>query len=291
MVAVSELGGRAIASAVVVAAAVAVAWAASVGAARLVDDPYGRYHLKKAARYGVTALALIALLIVWRPFAGRAAVVIGFFAAGLAFAMQEVVGAFAGWVNILTGRIFRIGDRIQMGGVQGDVIDISPLRTKLLEIGSSIDDTPTWVRGRQHTGRIVAISNKLTLTEPVFNYSAALGHVWDELTLPISYRSDWRAAERIVQEEATRLSDTVDARAALEALARDYPVPATELAPRVFLRATDNWMELAARFIVPVRTARTAKDDLTRRISERFEAAGIEFASETMEITVRRPSS
>ncbi len=56
----------------------------------------------------------------------------------------------------------------------------------------------------------------------------------------------------------------------------------------MFVRATDNWMELAARFVVPVRTARTTKDDLTRRISERFDAAGIEFASETMEITLRR---
>lgn len=278
---------RAIASAIVIAAAFAIAWAGGRAAAATVDDPFGRYHLRKAVRYIAVLLMLIALLVVWRAFAGRAAVVVGLFAAGLAFAMQEVVGALAGWVNILTGRIFRIGDRVQMGGVQGDVIDITPLRTKLLEIGSTLDDAPTWVRGRQHTGRVVSLSNKLTFTEPVFNYSAALGYVWDELTLPISYRSDWRAAETIVREEAERISDTAGARKALEAFSREHPVPPAELEPRVFVRATDNWMELAARFVVPVRTARTTKDDLTRRISERFDAARIEFASETMEITLR----
>jgi small-conductance mechanosensitive channel len=70
-------------------------------------------------------------------------------------------------------------------------------------------------------------------------------------------------------------------------LAREHPIPKTELEPRVFIRATDNWMELAARFIVPVRTARTTKDDLTRRISNRFEEAGIDFASETLDVTLR----
>ena len=51
--------------------------------------------------------------------------------------MQEVIGALAGWANIVSGRIFRVGDRIQMGGVQGDVIDLTPLRTKILEFGTA----------------------------------------------------------------------------------------------------------------------------------------------------------
>ena len=72
--------------------------------------------------------------MVWRPFAGRIAVILGFATAGLAFAMQEVIGALAGWISILTGRHFRVGDRIQMGGVRGDVLDLSPLRTKILEV-------------------------------------------------------------------------------------------------------------------------------------------------------------
>ncbi len=226
--------------------------------------------------------------LVWRAFAGRIGLVLGLLGAGLAFALQEVIGAAAGWVNIISGNIFRVGDRIEMGGVRGDVIDLTLLRTKLMEIGSPGEDA-TWVQGRQFTGRIVAVSNKMTFTEPVYNYSAAFEYIWEELTVPISYRSDWEEAVRIVEEEARAVSSTEGAREAIRAMLRQYPVPYTEVEPRVFVRATDNWMELAARFIVPLRQARVIKDGMFRRIRERLDEAGIEIASETADMTVRFP--
>lgn len=70
-----------------------------------------------------------------------------------------------------------------------------------------------------------------------------------------------------------------------------YPVARTDVEPRVFMRAMDNWNELSARFIVPVRSARQAKDAMTRRILERFAQAGIEVASETSDVTVHLQSS
>jgi small-conductance mechanosensitive channel len=279
--------GRLVSTAAVVILAILAGTVVSRLAAARVSEPYERYYVRKVVRYGAAAIALIAVAIVWRAFAGRAGVVLGLAAAGLAFAMQEVVGAFAGWINILSGRIFRVGDRIQMGGVRGDVIDVTPLRTKILEIGSPGDEA-SWVKGRQPTGRIVAVSNKATFTEPVFNYSSAFDFLWEELSLPISYDSDWREAERILHEEASRVSASAEARTALEEMARRYPLPRAELEPRVFARATDNWMELSARFVVPVRSARSVKDSLTRRVRERFDAAGVQFASETLDITLRR---
>lgn len=161
-------GGRLATSAVVVLIGVLVAQVLGRVLGRRTDDPYTKYYARKVSRYVVAVVVVVVLAVVWQAFAGRVGVVLGLATAGLAFAMQEVVGAVAGWFNILSGRIFRVGDRIQMGGVRGDVIDITPLRTKVMEIGSpNSEDTP--VRGRQYTGRIVAISNKATFTEPVYN--------------------------------------------------------------------------------------------------------------------------
>lgn len=55
----------------------------------------------------------------------------------------------------------------------------------------------------------------------------------------------------------------------------------------MFVHLTHNWVELAARFVVPVRTARSAKDEISRHALERLAAAGIEVASTTATVTLR----
>lgn len=282
-----SVAGRFVTSLVVVLVAAALAFVLARALARRAGDPYGRYYARKVSRYAVAVLTVIVLAVVWRAFAGRLAVVLGLATAGIAFAMQEAIGALAGWFNIVAGRIFRVGDRIQMGGVRGDVIDITPLRTKVLEIGSGTEDRATWVRGRQFTGRIVTISNKATFTEPVFNYSAMFDFIWEELMIPVAHDADWQQAERILEEEARRVSAGEGARRAIDTMARSYPVPRAEVEPRVFVRATDDFLELSARFVVPVRTARSVMNDLTRRVVERLAAAGIDIASTTQEVIVR----
>ncbi len=281
----SDTVARFVATGVVVAMAAVLLGLAGRFAGWWLDDPYARFHARKLTRYAIFLAAIVTLTVVWRSLAGNVGVVLGFAAAGIAFAMQEVIGAVAGWFNITSGRIYRIGDRIELGGVRGDVIDVTLLRTKMMEIGSAEDDK-SWVKGRQFTGRIVAVSNKATFTDPVYNFSSVFDFVWEELAVPIPYRSDWQEAERIIKEEAERASSSAGAREAISAMERRYPIPRAEVEPRVFIRATDDWMELSARFVVPVRTARSAKDEITRRIRARLDEAGISIASETEEVTV-----
>ena len=276
--------GRTVSTVTVILVAVLLAEVFGRLVTRRIEDPTSRYYARKVVRWGTFVVALIPIAIIWKAFAGRVGVVLGLVTAGLAFAMQEVIGALAGGVNILFGRIFSVGDRIEMGGVRGDVIDVTPMRTKVMEIGSA--DGTSWVKGRQYTGRVVTISNKATFTDPVFNFSTGFEFIWEELTVPIPHDADWEAAEKILQEEVERISASSGARDAMTAMTRRYPVPRTEVIPRVFLRSTDNWMELSARFVVPVRTARSMKDQLTRRVSERLDAADIPIASATMAITV-----
>ncbi len=277
--------GRAVTSAAVVAFGFVLASFLPSVVTRRFEDATSRYYARKLVRFGIGVVVLVVLAVIWRAFAGRIGVVLGVGAAGLAFAMQEVVGAIAGWFNILSGSIFRVGDRIQMGGVRGDVIDITPLRTKIMEMGTANEDG-SWVAGRQYTGRIVAVSNKMTFTEPVFNYSTVFGFIWEELTVPVPYDADWHRAEQILREEVASVSATPGAQEAIKEMAARYPVPLADVEPRVFMRATDNWNELAARFVVPVRSARLVKDGVTRRVLDRFAAEGIPIASATSDVTV-----
>lgn len=281
------VAGRLATSVAFAAGSVLVAGVAGRALAARRSDPFDRYVTRKMVRYVVAIVLVVSLAAIWRPFAGRLGVVLGFVTAGVAFAMQEVIGAFAGWVSIATSRLYRVGDRVDVGGVRGDVIDITPLRTKLMEMGSP-NDTTSWVGGRQLTGRIVSVSNKSVFTDPVFNYSSAFDFLWEELVIPVPYDEDWRQAERILDDAVRSVSAKADARLAVEQMRRSYPIPPTDLEPRVFVRATDNSIELAARFVVPVRTARRAKDDISRHVIEQLRRNGIDVASATSTVTVRQ---
>jgi small-conductance mechanosensitive channel len=282
----SSAAGRAVTSLLVVAAGALLAGLLGRLAGHRAADPYRSYYVRKITRAAIWFVAIITLAVLWKPFAGRLGVVLGLMAAGIAFAMQEVIGALAGWVNIVSGGIFRVGDRIQMNGVRGDVIDISPLRTKIMEIGNASDES-SWVHGRQFTGRVVAISNKATFTEPVFNYSASFDFLWEEVTVPVPYDVDWHRASRILTDEARRVSAGDDASTAIQRMAQQYPIPVTDVEPRVYTTATDNYIELTARFVVPVRRARLVKDELTRTVVRRLAESGIEIASTTQDVRVR----
>ncbi|MBA2644033.1 MAG: mechanosensitive ion channel [Solirubrobacterales bacterium] len=253
------------------------------------DDAYRRYWAGKIVSYVLVTLAVIALIVLWAPLGGRLSVILGFATAGIAFAMQEVIGALFGWLNILAGRIYTVGDRIEVGGVRGDVMDITPLRTKILEIGSdaAAGGHRSWVSARQPTGRVVTVSNKKTFTEAVFNYSAHLEWIWEEIGFAVGQDADWEAAERIlldvVREQAPDMRG--EGEQALEALGRRFLLSPADVEPNTYVRVEQGDVEVVARFVVTVRAARKAKDAITRAVLERFRAAGITIAYQTYAVT------
>ena len=233
---------------------------------------------------------MLGSLSIWFDQSQNLATVVGLFTAGLAFALQQVVTAVAGYVVILRGKTFNVGDRIAMGGVRGDVIALGFIQTTIMEMGQppAVQDTPPsmWVMGRQFTGRIVSVSNSMIFSEPVYNYSRDFPLLWEEMDIPIAYSDDRARAEQILLDVARRhtapLLDT--GRAAIDSMLRRYAMPPADLDPKVFYRITDNWLELGLRFIAPTHGARDLKDAMSRDILQGFDDAGIGIASATYDI-------
>ena len=84
---------------------------------RLPDESPHLYVVRKVTGYAVNASAVLLITGIWLEHVGNLSVALGILGAGLAFALQEVIGSMAGWVTILTGRPFTIGDRIETGGI------------------------------------------------------------------------------------------------------------------------------------------------------------------------------
>lgn len=218
----------------------------------------------------------------------------GLVTAGLAFALQKVVTAIAGYFVILRGKVFNIGDRIVMGGVRGDVVGLGFTQTTIMEMGQppSVQnaDPAVWIMSRQYTGRLVTVSNARIFDEAVYNYTRNFPYIWEEIHLPVSYKSDWALAEKIPLDTAKRHSVNIEqlSKESLAELQRRYFIKPAEVWPNVYYRITDNWLELTLRFIVEDHGIREAKDKMSREIIVELEKAGIEIASTTFEI-VRVP--
>jgi small-conductance mechanosensitive channel len=250
-----------------------------------------RFWVQQGMGLAVAALLILGLVAIWFDNTDRLTTILGFVSAGLAFALQKVVTSVAGYFVILRGGAFHIGDRIVMGNVRGDVIALGFTRTTVMEIGQSPgerhDDPSVWVRSRQYTGRIVTVTNDKIFDAAVFNYSRDFPYIWEEMTIPVSFKDDYRRAEKIMLEVAARHTVEIGemSKPALERMRGRYYVHITDLKPRVFMRITDNWVELSVRFMAHAGGGvREMKDRMSRDILEALEEAHIGIASGTYEI-------
>ncbi|MEO5719972.1 MAG: mechanosensitive ion channel domain-containing protein [Chthoniobacterales bacterium] len=238
-----------------------------------------------------TALLLtLGILSVWFDDPTRLTTAMGLVTAGLAFALQKVVSSFAGYFVILRGKNFSVGDRISMGGVRGDVIALGFIQTTIMEMGQppavQTADPAVWVKSRQFTGRIVTVANAKIFDEPIYNYTRDFPYIWDEITLPISYKDDRDRAEAILLEAAAEhaLSAEKIGQAEIRRLERTYGLEGLDLDPTVFYRITDNLLELTVRFVADVHGIRTLKDKMSRETLQGLDAAEIGIASATYDI-------
>jgi small-conductance mechanosensitive channel len=248
------------------------------------------FWVRQAIHIVTAVILIVGLLSIWFDDPGRLATGAGILTAGLAFALQRVITSVAGYIVILNGHTFNVGDRIVMGGVRGDVIALGFTQTTIMEMGQpppvQSADPAMWVKARQYTGRIVTVPNAKIFDEAIFNYTREFPYLWEEMSLPISYKDDQHVAEKILLDVAekhtipiSRLGD-----GALEELERRYAMKRAEMKPRVYQRMTDNWLELTVRFIAEDHGVRDLKDAMTRDILAALDKAKIGIASATFEI-------
>lgn len=249
-----------------------------------------RFWAKQGIQVSTSIFLVLGVVSIWFDDPTRLTAAVGMITAGLAFALQRVVTAIAGYVVILRGKTFSVGDRIVMGGVRGDVIELRFTQTVIMEMGQAPgeqSDAPSiWVRGRQYTGRIVCVSNALVFDQPIYNYTREFPYLWEEMTIPVKFDARRDLAERIIQEAAERHTVEIQemSEEVLREMERRYFMKRADLKPQVYWKLTDNWLELSVRFIVEESGIRNVKDRMSREILAKFDEAGIGIASATFEL-------
>ncbi len=240
-----------------------------------------RYRVRKFITVLGYIVVVLILSIIFSDRLGGLTVALGVAGAGIAFALQEVIASFAGWFAISFAGFYDPGDRVEVGGIRGDVIDVSFLRTTLMEVGE-------WVHGDLYTGRLVRVANSFVFKAPVYNYSGDFPFLWDEITVPVKYGSDHRLARNIPNQVAKHcVGDYARSAAATwQNFSRKFMLEEAVTDPMVSLVANDNWMEFTVRYLVDFKKRRVTKDLLFTMILDEFEKTDgkVGFASATFQI-------
>jgi small-conductance mechanosensitive channel len=247
-----------------------------------------QFWAKQGVSLVVAGVLILGVVSIWFDNPARLASVIGLIGAGIAFALQRVITAVAGYFVILRGKTFNVGDRILMGGVRGDVVGLSFMQTRIMEMGQSPreeTDTKSWVRSRQFTGRIVTVTNDKVFDEPVFNYTHAFAYIWDEVSVPVRYSSDHAAAEKCIVSAAAKhaLSRDKIGDEEVKRLEQRFGIDVGEIDPSVFWRITEDWLEMTVRFLGPDHGIRRIKDQMTREMMAGFARDGVEIGATRQE--------
>lgn len=225
-----------------------------------------RYQAKKISTFLGYLLTILLLTIVYSDKLGGFTVALGVAGAGITFALQEVIASFAGWIAIMFGGFYKTGDRVQLGGIKGDVMDIGVLRTTIMETGE-------WVDGDLYNGRIVFIANSFVLKEPVFNYSGEFPFLWDELTIPIDYGSNYQLAEKVIADAANSLAEelSIESKENWDKLRLKYRLEEAQTEPMISMKTKDSWVEFTLRYVITFNKRRSMKSNLYARILHKIE--------------------
>jgi small-conductance mechanosensitive channel len=248
---------------------------------RTIRDAKTRYSIRKATSILYVLVFILVLIRIWVEDSQALIVSYGLIGAGIAIALQDLFKNFVGGILIFSTGTYRVGDRVEIEGHYGDVIDIGLMFTTLLEMRG-------WVDGDQATGRLTVVPNGRVISGVINNYTKDHSFIWEEIALPITYDSDWKDAvsrfTRIVTEETREI--TLHAEKEMSGIMNRYYLSKRSVEPAIYVRLTDNWINLSIRYIALARERRVLQDRIFRKIlQEVHDAKNIKIASETIDIT------
>ena len=147
------------------------------------------------ARNTLGVTFVIGLIFIWAHELNAFAVSLVAVAVALVLATKELILCLSGAVLRMGAKVYSLGDRIEIHGLRGNVLDQNWLTTTLLEIGPG-------QMSQQYTGRAVVFPNSLLLSYPLINETYMKDYIVHVMTVPLAADDDWRKAERVLLEAA-----------------------------------------------------------------------------------------
>jgi small-conductance mechanosensitive channel len=192
----------------------------------------------------------------------------GFATAGIAVGLQAVLLSVAAYFFVIGRYGIRIGDRVSIAGVTGDVIDVSPVRFYLMELaGSDVNLFPT--------GRIVVFSNSVLFqaTTPLYKQIPGTEYTWHEVVLQFVAGADYNLAEEKLLAAVNSVYDKYkkDIERQHDDLERRIEIQMKPPTPQAKLHYADTGLEFLVRFPTELRAAPEIDEEVIKAVLDAIE--------------------
>lgn len=230
---------------------------------RYVHDGRRRYQFLLLRRIAIWVAITIIIILTFASQLGSAVTFAGLLTAGIAVALQNVIVSIVGYFFLIGKYGLRVGDRVQIAGVTGEVVEIGLVRIHLMELGGPGENQPS--------GRVVAFSNSIVFQPAagVFKQIPGTNFIWHELKLTLASDTNYQVA----RERITQTVDSVLAKhqGDMEAQRRVMeinlsPVSTADLGSKVRLHYTSSGIEATVRFPVEIEKAAEVDDHMMREL-------------------------
>lgn len=220
-----------------------------------------QYNKKKSINGIFIIFNLIVLATVWYNWSTYIVTFIGIFSAGLAIAMKDIIINIVAGVYIIWAKPFQIGERIEISGHIGDVVDLGFLQFSMLEVGNRVG-------GEQSTGRMIQMPNMQILYSPIENYEKGFKYIWHEIKVQLEKDSDWEKAKLILNELLEEFTQEIikEARKQIEDSGKKYLIYYSYLTPIVYVNFDNGGIILTARFLCDPRKTRVVENDVWEKL-------------------------
>jgi small-conductance mechanosensitive channel len=230
---------------------------------RLVHDVRRRSQFLLLRRILMGAAIGLIIILSFATQLGSAVTFAGLLTAGIAVALQNVIVSVVAYFFLIGKYGIRVGDRVQIAGVTGEVVDIGLVRIHLMELGGPGESQPS--------GRIVAFSNSIVFqpTAGVFKQIPGTNFVWHEVNLVLAPETDYHVAkDRLTQAaDAALAKDRESLETQRQLVERNLSsVSASELGPKVRLHYAGSGIEATVRFPVELEKATETDDQVMREL-------------------------
>ncbi len=235
-----------------------------------INDEKEKYFINKWQKTLFIIIYIFIFLIIWYQKLEHFITLISFISAALTLALRDIIYNYFCGLYIKIAKPIKVEDRIQIGDLIGDVVNLNFLSFEILEV---IESTT------QSSGKIVHIPNTVIFSDKIKNYNTAFKYIWDEVNIYVSLNEDVtkiiNILNNILNNQEIIKETPKKAQKEINKSSSNYRIYYNKLTPIIYTKIVNDKLELSMRFLIHPKKQRIVESAISEAIIKEFKKDNI----------------